>query len=336
MNRTFSFGGMGCKRTSAPVFPEGVSKKRSFILGAVVFILTMWPLQLFSAESVMAPLAHCSLLLDGMVLPNKHVIAVGERGHILLSRDHAKTWVQAQVPTRTTLTAVAFHDNQLGWAVGHDAVILRTRNGGATWQLVHEAPEEERPLLDVWCRDENRCYAIGAYGYFLETKDGGDTWQSRSISEDDRHLNQMVASDSGKLYIAAESGVIYRSQDDGATWQTLASPYEGSFFGVLPLSGDTVLVFGLRGNLFRSEDSGNSWQKIHTGTEAMLTCGLRFLDGRILVAGLAGTLLISKDNARSFTLFQQADRLGISAVCRVPDMALVLLGEGGGRKIDVP
>ena len=58
------------------------------------------------------------------------------------------------MPTRALLTAVHMHDERTGWAVGHDAVILRTRDGGETWSLVHEAPEEELPLLDVWFRDE--------------------------------------------------------------------------------------------------------------------------------------------------------------------------------------
>jgi photosystem II stability/assembly factor-like uncharacterized protein len=312
-------------------------KQGQWLLLSVVLSMMLWPfIALSSEQSVIAPYAHRSLMLDGVVLANSNLVAVGERGIILISTDHAESWVQAQVPTRATLTAVTFYDNQVGWAVGHDAVILRTRDGGATWELIHEAPNEERPLLDVWCSDEQKCYAIGAYGYFLETNDGGDSWQSRIISEDDWHLNQMKASDSGKLYIAAEAGAIYRSDDGGSTWKTLPSPYEGSFFGVLPLPGDTVLIFGLRGNMFRSEDAGNSWRKVQTGTEAMLNCGVRFVDGRVLIAGLAGTILISKDNGQSVTLFQQSNRLGISAACWVPDLALAIFGEGGARKIDVP
>ncbi|NIN72690.1 MAG: sialidase, partial [Gemmatimonadetes bacterium] len=49
-------------------------------------------------------------------------------------------------------------------------------------------------------------------------------------------------------------------------WTTLPSPYEGSFFGTLPLEGDSLLLFGLRGHLFRSDDAGESWEEIPTGT----------------------------------------------------------------------
>ena len=110
------------------------------------------------------------------------------------------------MPTRALLTAVHMHDERIGWAVGHDAVILRTGDGGETWRLVHYAPEEERPLLDVWFRDEHTGFAVGAYGYFLATGDGGDTWISRAVSEDDFHLNALAPAGQDRLFIAAEAG----------------------------------------------------------------------------------------------------------------------------------
>ncbi|MCP4657928.1 MAG: hypothetical protein GY856_21175, partial [bacterium] len=78
-------------------------------------------------HSVPAPLAWRSLLLDGVAVGGL-MVAVGERGHVLLSTDQGTKWHQAEVPTRATLTGVYFHDERNGWAVGHDAVILRTRD----------------------------------------------------------------------------------------------------------------------------------------------------------------------------------------------------------------
>ena len=74
----------------------------------------------------------------------------------------AQSWTQAKVPTRALLTGVYLHDSQLGWAVGHDEVVLRTRDGGATWERVHYAPENERPLLDVWFADAEHGLAASA------------------------------------------------------------------------------------------------------------------------------------------------------------------------------
>ena len=174
--------------------------------------------------AVEAPLAIESLLLDGAAA-GPRLVVVGERGHVLVSTDNGASWKQARVPTRALLTAVHMHDERIGFAVGHDAVILRTGDGGESWRLVHYAPEEERPLLDVWFRDERTGFAVGAYGYFLTTGDGGDTWTSRAVSEDDFHLNALAPAGPGRLFLAAEAGVAYRSDDGGATWRTLSPPY---------------------------------------------------------------------------------------------------------------
>ena len=205
--------------------------------------------------AIRAPLAGRSLLLDAAAADGSFVV-VGGRGHILTSTDNGRSWQQNEVPSRGALTGVYFHDRDLGWAVGHDSAILRTADGGTTWELVNWAPEEENPLLDVWFSDADNGFAIGAYGSFYRTSDGGKTWSLEPISEWDFHLNHMATSADGRLYMAAEAGMIYRSDDGGETWTELPSPYEGSFFGTLPLDGDTVLVFGLQGHLFRSEDAG--------------------------------------------------------------------------------
>ncbi|MDX2370322.1 MAG: hypothetical protein QNK36_18255, partial [Colwellia sp.] len=75
--------------------------------------------------SVKAPLASQSLLLDITSIGQNKLVAVGERGHIIISTDGVN-WQQANVPVQTTLTNVFFYNEQLGWAVGHDSTILHS------------------------------------------------------------------------------------------------------------------------------------------------------------------------------------------------------------------
>lgn len=291
-------------------------------------------------EAVNAPLAIASLLLDGAVVGSR-VVVVGERGHVLVSIDDGASWAQADVPTRALLTAVHMHDERVGWVVGHDAVILRTGDGGETWTMVHQAPDEELPLLDVWFRDERAGFAVGAYGYFLATDDGGETWTRRTVSEDDFHLNALIpvvepepeSQPSRRLYLAAESGVAYRSDDAGATWRELPSPYGGSWFGGLALDEDRVLLTGLRGHLFRSEDGGDTWTQVVTDTHATLTGAIRLPSGSIAVTGLEGSVLVSEDAGRSVSSRGLPSRQGISAALTLSDGGVLLIGEFGVQRL---
>jgi photosystem II stability/assembly factor-like uncharacterized protein len=307
-------------------------------------------------QSEIAPLATKALLLD-VAYAGTRIVLVGERGQVLLSDDQAKTWRQAPAPTLSSLTAVYFVDAQHGWAVGHDEVILRTDDGGEHWTRSHFKPEAQQPLLDVWFADADHGIAVGAYSAYYVSTDGGRTWTARAfapavptaknaksakptkpvapaddLGEDEEavqyHLNGIAAGAPARLYLAAEAGHLYRSDDGGATWTTLASPYEGSYFGTLPLDGDAVLAFGMRGHLFRSENAGADWTEVPTDTLAMLTSAVRLPNGGVAITGLAGVLLVSTDGGHTFKVEQQADRKGMSSAVLVGDQ-LLTVGEGG-------
>jgi photosystem II stability/assembly factor-like uncharacterized protein len=318
------------------------------------------------AAAVIAPLASRSLLLDVKTLADGRLVAVGERGDILVSADDGVSWKQSPAPARATLTAVYFADALRGWAVGHDEVILRTVDGGANWFLAHFAPEREQPLLAVWFDADGHGLAVGAYSTVYSSDDAGASWRiapfvpeplpgtgrggaskpaargaaNEPKPEDMRadastvqpHLTAIAADAHGRLYVTAEAGHIYRSDDHGARWFELPSPYQGSFFGVLPLNDDQVLAFGLRGHLFRSDDAGRHWQQVATGTDALLAGAARLPDGTIVIVGLAGVMLVSQDGGHSFRVHLEADRTGFDAVAGVP-RGLVVCGEAGVRRL---
>jgi photosystem II stability/assembly factor-like uncharacterized protein len=310
-----------------------------------------------SSDAEHARLAAQSLLI-ALAAAGERLVAVGDRGVVVLSDDKGRSWVQADfVPTQALLTGVCFFDAQHGLAVGHDEVILATADAGRTWKRTHYAPEAQQPLLDVWCGAQGNAIAIGAYSTYLTSTDGGGTWMTGKFAptprrppakkpqaaaapavaagptDDDKagggyHLNRIVAASPTRLYLAAEAGHLYRSDDAGASWLELASSYHGSFFGILPLDADTVLAFGLRGNFYRSDDAGASWQKIETGTVQLLDGAARFGASGVAVVGLSGVVLVSRDGGHTFTLDQQSDYTGLSAVVSVREGELVAVGEG--------
>ena len=90
----------------------------AFLIGTMVFQAAV----ICAGEnSELAPLAAKSLLL-AVARTETSIVAVGDRGHVLLSKDDGRTWAQRLVPTRAMLTGVSFPDALHGWAVGHDGV----------------------------------------------------------------------------------------------------------------------------------------------------------------------------------------------------------------------
>ena len=329
------------------------------LTAALAATATAQPLPVTPRAAEHAPLAAQTLLV-AIASAGERLVAVGDRGVIVLSDDRGASWTQAaEVPTQALLTGVCFLDAQHGIAVGHDEVILRSADAGRTWQRTHYAPQAERPLLDVWCGADRRALAVGAYSTVLASADLGASWREvgftpapaprapgaalapgasgggHSGAAGGYHLNRIIGAGEGRLFLAAEAGHLYRSDDLGASWLTLTSPYEGSFFGVLPLERDTLLAFGLRGHLYRSEDLGASWRTIDTGTVAMLDGAATLANGEVVIVGLSGVLLVSSDGGRTFSLEQQADQTGLAAVVAAGDAQLAVVGESGARRVSL-
>jgi len=272
-------------------------------------------------------LAAKRLLLDAADAGSR-LVAVGERGHVVLSDDRGASWRQARsVPTRKTLTGVSFVDERFGWAVGHDAVVIHTEDGGESWVLQHAAPELEAPLLSVWFESPSEGIAVGAFGMRFETSDGGRTWRRADDGSEDRHLNDVFVA-AGVGFAAAEAGSAYRSTD--GVWTRLALPYAGSLWGGLALDDGAILIFGMGGHVFRSEDLGLHWSEVHTGTDQSLIGAAQLGGGRVHLVGLGGTLLSSSDGGRTFRSTTRPHRRALTAVTAGAE-GLVLFGEGGAE-----
>lgn len=281
--------------------------------------------------------ASRGLLLD-VTQAGKRLVVVGDRGHILYSDDQAKTWTQAKVPTRQLLTSVYFVDDQHGWAVGHDAQILASSDGGATWVKQFEDLKREAPLLDVWFKDTQNGIAVGAYGALLETTDGGQHWEDiseRIDNEDQYHLNGIALVKDAGLFIVGEMGSMFRSPDDGQTWEKLEGPYQGSLFGVVGTAqANTLLAYGLRGNLYRSTDFGDSWEPIalqgeRGPLEFSLSNASLLPDGSLVLVGNGGSVMRSTDDGLTFKVSNRSDRISLSGVAEDDKGDLILVGQGG-------
>lgn len=291
-----------------------------------------------AAEPTAPRVAARMLLLDG-ALAGADIIAVGERGTILRSTNQGAGWQRIASPTRATLTAVSFATltaPRLGWAVGHDALILATTDGGHTWVKQFQGENLQDSFLDVLALDAQRVIAVGAYGLALATTDGGRTWQKKRFSEEDTHLNRISRGPSGTLYLAGERGTLLRSTDRGESWQSIAAPYEGSFYGVLPLNGRTLVAHGLRGHVYYSADDGASWRLIPTPEPALLATAIRLKGSHLVFAGQARVLLVSRDYGQTVVSAPGALATGVAELLELPDGRLLALGEAGATILPSP
>jgi len=298
--------------------------------------------------------------LLGVANAGDRVVAVGERGVVVLSDDQGKTWRQAVVPVSVTLTAVSFASAKKGWAVGHRGVILATVDGGETWtqqleggQFAQQALAQvrvaaspasaalanaellvkdgaDKPFLDVSFTDDMHGLAVGAYGLCAATHDGGARWVScmdRLPNPNGAHL-YAIARSSPVTYIAGEQGLVLRA-DDGANFAAVASPHTTSVFTVgIAANGDIVLG-SLRGAAFVSTDQGRSFDKLGADTPGSFSGAARTRDGRLLLSTQMGQLLQYDPAARRLKMLATPPMAPLTGLTQGTSGALVLVGVRG-------
>ena len=262
------------------------------------------------------------------------LVAVGERGFVLVSDDAGKSWKAVGTPVVRTLTAVAFNGDKLGVAVGHGGSLVRTEDGGNTWTEVPMDEAYGESLLGVTALGDGRFAAYGAFGQYFDSLDGGKSWTKRMIlsEEFENHISQVVPVN-GTLWMVTEYGTIARCDAECTDFVEVPSPYKGSFFGMVVAQDGALVLFGMRGTIFRSADGGVTWQKIETDTTATFNAGRTLADGRIILVGNAGLVATSTDNGQSFKIEWSPASRGFSSIVEAGGN-LVVVGEAGVGMLD--
>jgi adhesin HecA-like repeat protein len=328
---------------------------------AVAVADTRWR-DVLDTPAIKSPLA-VRALVNGLAIAGTRIIAVGQRGHVLLSDDAGKSWQQAEVPVSSDLVAVSFPNASTGWAVGHDGVVLRSTNAGGRWTrqldghragtvmvdyysreaaadsqraaVLQEAERfaaqgAENPFLDVWFENETTGFVVGAFGLILRTTDGGANWAPWLHAVDNPkglHLYS-IRSVAGDVYIVGEQGLVLKLDRTSGRFRAVELPYKGTLFGVVG-NANAVLVFGLRGTVLRSTDGGRSWQPVETGLQVGLTSGTVDNRGGIIITSQAGHVLASRDDGATFKAVQIERPVPAAAVISAARDLVVVAGPRG-------
>jgi photosystem II stability/assembly factor-like uncharacterized protein len=313
----------------------------------------------------MSPLAARSLM-QAVTRVDGRLVAVGQRGHILLSTDAGASWKQARVPVSSDLTAVYFADMQHGWSVGHDGVVLSTQDGGDSWrvqldgrkanELLVEAmrravaadPTSEsakkllaeaqryqeqgpdKPFLDVWFADARNGFVVGAYNLIFRTRDGGNTWESWFDRTDNPKFFNLYAIRriGSDVYAAGESGLLLKLDSATDRLKAIDTGYTGSFFGLAEAKG-AVLAYGLRGSVFRSDDAGKTWSKVDAGLPASIVASTRTMRDATLLADAGGRMVASDDAGRSFHAVALKQPMPLTGFTEVAEGRFAITGPRG-------
>lgn len=225
------------------------------------------------------------------------------------------------------------------WMIGDKGTILRTSDGGQTWEIWTPYPANyalnrvvpvdgragwavgargvilrttdggqtwstqqsgtRRDLYGVATIDARTAWAVGGHGTIVQTSDGGATWTGQT-SGITNPLHDAAFVDARTGWIVGDSGAILHTSDGGTTWTVQPSDCESDLRGISFINANAGWAVGSYGAILHTVDGGASWRRQRSGTDQHLH-GVAFDGVRGWAVGGSGTILQTVDGGATWS-----------------------------------
>jgi photosystem II stability/assembly factor-like uncharacterized protein len=146
-------------------------------------------------------------------------------------------WEMQESHTTAGLRGIHAVSNMIAWASGTDGTILRTEDGGATWQKCAVPPEGEKlDFRGIWAWDANRAMALssgpGDQSRVFQTTDGCKHWTEEAKNSEKEGFWDAIA------FQAQDYGFL----GDLKTGMLIGDPVNGRFYSEAMVMGHGWLL----------------------------------------------------------------------------------------------
>lgn len=202
---------------------------------------------------------------------------------LFITRDAGRSWQEIRIfrtgefgKNTPDFLSIRFADKKRGIVLGSvlnsqdrvvDSLVMRTEDGGETWQRVLVPSKKELYHLDFV--GSSKCWIVGDEGLILYSNNGGASFQTQrsGVALD---LYNVDFRDETEGYIVGSRGTILRTETGGANWETVKTAFPMTLMRVDFADDKNGVIVGYKGTILRSNDKGRTWTRQTSGTEADL------------------------------------------------------------------
>lgn len=196
-------------------------------------------------------------------------------------------WIKQTVDTTASFRGLSVVNENIVWASGTGGTVIRTIDGGKTWNVFTVPGAEKLDFRDIEAFDANTAYILsignGDASRIYQTFDGGKTWKLQFTNKDERAFFDAIAcwdrnsciamSDpvDGSYLIMRSTSVVTSGRFPGSIWspfQNMSIPavegeaaFAASGTCLITQGENTVYLVsgGSNARVFRSDNRGQTW-----------------------------------------------------------------------------
>jgi len=227
---------------------------------------------------------------------------------------------QNPLPQGNQLNDLWIFDTQTMLAVGDFGTVIKTSDGGASWNVSHYSGGITNDFYSVFFIDETTGWVGGSDGKILKTTDGGDTWSVKTILNIPAinafyfHDNQNGWAVGNKVLNGDQKGVFLKTIDGGNSWTIDENTGAASLNAIRFINNNTGWAVGSKyvseienpqDIILKTDDGGQTWMPHYSQitTELFCTCFVDDLNGWAVGKGTtsSGMIIYSDDGGVNWT-----------------------------------
>ncbi|MDI1243656.1 MAG: YCF48-related protein [bacterium] len=201
---------------------------------------------------------------------------------VFITRDGGRSWNETRIyganefrGMTPEFLSIRFADKKRGIAVGSllrkvknedvvvDSLVMRTDDGGETWQRIQMPTKTELFHLDY--NGSSHAWIVGDNGVVLASTDSGKTWVKQGSGTTNALFN-VDFRDDDEGYAVGEGGTILRTENGGRSWTRVITNFTETLMRVDFADDKNGWIVGHKGSILRSSDKGRSWIKQESTT----------------------------------------------------------------------
>jgi photosystem II stability/assembly factor-like uncharacterized protein len=262
---------------------------------------------------------------------------IGDRGVIHHTQDNGVDWTAQNPRIEENLNDIFFRTRDEGWLVSSGVTgsrILRTLDGGETWDLVYQLnidPGTSRidmpELYSIAFPGKKKGWVVGTHGQILHTEDGGLNWRRQESGVQNELVHVKFINDKTGWVVGSQGMILY-TEDSGRTWELQKSGTANHLYHVEARGKDKIWVVGEKGTILRSTNSGLSWERVVVDKMQNLLNVAFANDKNGWIIGWNGTILRSSDGGKNWVEQESGTRVHLYGIAASKKDIWVVGAEG--------
>jgi photosystem II stability/assembly factor-like uncharacterized protein len=167
--------------------------------------------------------------------------------------DGGINWTPYDTGTEGPFEAIYFISQFDGWMVSRDGQILKTSDGGETWEDENSRFQYEYDLYSVFFLDDSTGWNCGGGGLIAKTTDGGKTWETQHTDQNTLYQIKFINSSYG-FAVGSREDILF-TNDGGRTWnnRVITSDFAPVMKSIALIDTNNIWLAGSRGTIIKSK-----------------------------------------------------------------------------------